>query len=427
MGAPGWLNGTDMGTRTPTVVIVGASLAGGAAASTLRQEGFDGPIVLIGQEPHPPYERPPLSKEYLRGQSSFAGALLRPRSWYQESEVDLLTEAWVDRVDVAARTVRLEGGRSIGYDRLLITTGGRNRRLEVPGSHLDGIHDLRTVEDADAIRADASPGSTAVVVGAGLIGSEVAASLRSLGVGVEVVEIFDVPLQRAIGPDVGAVFERIHRDHGVRYRFGQTVSAFEGHGRVESVLTDRGARIDCDFAVVAIGIEPETRLVAGTDVAVDNGILVDEHTRTNVPGVYAAGDVANHVHPLFGRRLRVEHFDNAIKQGAAAARNILGRDAVFDDPHWFWSDQYEHNLQFLGHAPAWDEFVVRGKLEDRRFVGFYMRDGLVDGVVGLDRGRDVRRAAGLIRARMPVDLELLRDEDVDLKQLGAKLMTESEG
>lgn len=405
----------------PTFVILGANLAGGAAASTLRGEGFDGPLILIGAEPHPPYERPPLSKEYLRGEASFDSSLLRPASWYEENAVELRTGVRAERIDVSAKAVVMEDGDSIGYDRLLIATGGRNRALDVPGKDLPGIFSLRTVEEADAIRAAAAEGGRALVVGAGLIGCEVAASLRALGVEVDVVEIYDGPLIRMVGPEIASLLEAVHREHGVRFHFGQTVSSFVGDSKVRAVLTDAGQRVEADFIVVAVGIEPELGAVAGSGIAIDNGVLVDVGCRTNVDGVFAAGDVANHLHPLFGRRIRVEHYDNAIKQGAAAARSMLRDGVVFDDPHWFWSDQYEHNLQYLGHARAWDDFIVRGTFEERRFLGFYVRDGVVDAVVGLNRGRDVRRAAGLIRARRPVDPKLLRDEDVDLKQLGTRL------
>jgi 3-phenylpropionate/trans-cinnamate dioxygenase ferredoxin reductase subunit len=403
-------------------VIVGGGLTAGAAASTLRDEGFDGDIVLIGQERHPPYERPPMSKEYLRGEQPFAKSLLLPESWYAEHGVELLLGTRVERIDPADRVVQLEDGGAVSYDRVLVATGGRNRHMPVPGHDLEGILALRTVEDADVIRSEAAPGRKAVLVGAGFIGSEVAASLRSMGVDVEVIEMFDLPLQRVVGHEIGRLYQTIHEEHGVRFHFGQTVQRFEGSRRVEAVVTDRDLRIDCDFAVVAVGIEPSTRTVAGSVFEVDNGILVDERCRTNVPDVFAAGDVANHLHPVFGRRFRVEHYDNALKQGTAAARSMLGSTAAFDDLHWFWSDQYEHNLQYLGHAPVWDELVIRGNMQERSFVGFYLKRGVVDAVVGMNRGREVRRSANLIRSRRPVDPDMLRRDVIDLKALGAELL-----
>jgi 3-phenylpropionate/trans-cinnamate dioxygenase ferredoxin reductase subunit len=261
-----------------------------------------------------------------------------------------------------------------------------------------------------------------VVVGAGFIGCEVTASLRGLGVEVEVVEIFDTTLQRALGPELGGVLEAIHRDHGVVFHFGQLVERFLGSERVEGVVTDQGRTIECDFVVVGVGIQPGTDVVNDTGVATEDGILVDELCRTNVEGVYAAGDVASHWHPLFDRRIRVEHWDNALKHGAAAARSMFGKTEPYDDPHWFWSDQYDHNLQSIGLLSDWEEMVVRGSLEERNFVAFFLKGGLLMGVVGLDRGRDVRQCRALIAARRPLDPVALKDEDVDLKALAARTL-----
>jgi 3-phenylpropionate/trans-cinnamate dioxygenase ferredoxin reductase subunit len=400
-----------------TFVIVGANLTGGAAATTLRTEGFDGRVVLIGEEVHPPYERPPLSKEYLRGEAKADDALLHPAAWYAENDVELRLGARATRIDPAGRTVELESGDPVAYDRLLVATGGRNRRLGVPGEGMEGVLDLRTIEHADRIRAEALGGRKAVVVGAGFIGCEVAASLRALGVDVEVVEIFHTALVRALGHEVGRAFEAIHREQGVRFHFGQSVERFEGTRRVEAVTTTDGSRIECDFAVVGVGIEPAVEVVAGSGVAVDNGILVDGRCRTNVDGIHAAGDVANHFHPVFGARMRVEHWDNALKQGAAAAEAMMGSEEPFEDLHWFWSDQYDHNLQSMGDLTGRDELVVRGGLESRRFLAFYLKEQAVRGVVGLNNGKDVKRSAGLIRSKVRVDPGMLRDEDVDLRTL----------
>ena len=415
-----------MNDRRPTFVIVGANLTGGAAVSTLRDDGFDGRIVLVGEEIHPPYERPPLSKAYLRGEESFEDALLRPREWYGENDVELALGTTATTIDPNERVVQLSDGDRVRYDKVLVATGGHNRRLPVPGGDLEGIRYLRTVEDADAIGAEAKAGRKAVVVGAGFIGCEVTASLRNLGVDVDVVEIFDTPLVRVVGPEVGKVYESVHRDQGVRYHFQESVERFEGNQRVEAVVTAKGTRIECDFAVVGVGIQPATSLVEGTGVAAENGILVDQFCRSSVEDVFAAGDVANHDHPLFGRRMRVEHWDNALKQGAAAARNMMGTLTPYADPHWFWSDQYEFNLQYLGFATAWDQFVVRGSLEDRDFLGFYVKDGVVDAVVGTNRGREVRRSAGIVQSRQPVDTATLRDEGVDVKTLSQSLSRQGE-
>jgi 3-phenylpropionate/trans-cinnamate dioxygenase ferredoxin reductase component len=409
----------------PTVVIVGGNLTGGAAITTLRSEGFDGRIVVVGEELHPPYERPPLSKGYLRGEENRDQTLLHPEAWYREQDVELRLGASAARLDPADRAIELSTEERVPYDQLLVATGGRNRPLDVPGAGLEGVHALRTLEDADRIRAEAGPGRTAVVVGAGFIGCEVAASLRQLGAEVDVVEALEAPLLRAVGLEVGRVIEGIHRDHGVRFHFGEGIQRFEGGHRVERAVTTGGRRLDCDFVVVGVGIQPNVEWLEGSGVQVDNGVLVDERCRTSVEDVYAAGDVANHWHPLFRRRLRVEHWDNALKQGAAVARSILGSSDPFDDPHWFWSDQYEHELQSVGSAPDWNEMVVRGSMEARDFVIFYLKDGIVEAVVGLNRGKDVRRSTALVRARRPVDRALLRDEDVDLKRLSADLVRKS--
>jgi 3-phenylpropionate/trans-cinnamate dioxygenase ferredoxin reductase subunit len=400
-----------------TFVIVGASLAGGGAAATLRQEGFDGKVVLIGAEPQPPYERPPLSKEYLRGEASFERALVQPPGFYDENGIEARFGVRATRVDAAEKVVELDSGERVAYERLLIATGSRNRRLPIPGLDLEGIHSLRTVADSDRIRAEIAPGRKAVVVGMGFIGSEVAASLRQSGVDVVVVDRNEVPLRRVLGEEVGRVIEGIHRDQGTSMIFEDTVAAFEGAGRVERVTTARGRRIECDFVVVGLGVEPVTDLLADTGAGIDNGVVVDEYCRTGVEGIYAAGDVANHYHPVFGRRIRVEHWQNALKQGPAAARNMLEKGEPYDEVPWFWSDQYEYNLQYAGFHTEWDELVVRGSMEERNFVAFYRKDRRVLAAVAVNRGKDLRRSMPLIKAREPVDAARLCDLDVDLRAL----------
>ena len=400
-----------------TFVIVGAGLAGGGAAATLRQEGFEGGVILVGAEPQPPYERPPLSKEYLRGEFSFEQALVQEPGFYDENGIETRLGVRATRVDSVERVVELEGGERVAYDKLLITTGGRNRHFPIPGLDLEGIYDLRTVDDSDRLRAEIAPGRRAVVVGMGFIGSEVAASLRRSGVDVVVVDRNEVPLRRVLGEEVGRVMEGIHRDHGVSMVFEDTVAAFEGTDRVERVTTERGRRIECDFVVVGLGTEPVTELLAGTGTEIDNGVVVDEHLRTGVEGIYAAGDVANHYHPVFERHIRVEHWQNALKQGPAAARSMLDKGEPYEEIPWFWSDQYEHNLQYTGFHTEWDELVVRGSMEERNFVAFYRKDERVLAAVAVNRGRDLRRSMPLIKAREPVDAAKLCDLGVDLRTL----------
>jgi 3-phenylpropionate/trans-cinnamate dioxygenase ferredoxin reductase subunit len=401
----------------PSFVVVGASLAGATAVATLRQEGFDGDITLIGAEPHPPYERPPLSKQYLRGETPFEKALVQPVAFYHEHRIETLFGKRATRVEPAERIVFLETGRRVRYDKLLIATGVRNRRPPIPGLDLQGVLYLRSVADADAIRGHIAPGKRAVVIGMGFIGCEVAASLRQKGVDVVAVAPSPAPLFRVLGEEVGTVLAAMHREHGVDPIFDDRVIRFEGNGRVQRVITKRGRRLECDFAVLGIGVEPVVDFIAESGIGIDNGILVDEYCRSTVEGIYAAGDVANHHHPVFERRMRVEHWQNAMQQGAAAARTMLGTGRPYDAIHWFWSDQYDANLQYAGFHREWDRLVIRGSLEQRRFVAFYLNQGRIDAVVALNRGKDVRRAVPLIRSRGLVDPEHLRDEDVDLRGL----------
>jgi len=399
-----------------TFVVVGASLAGATAAARLREEGFDGRIVLVGEEPLPPYERPPLSKEYLRGEQPFEQALIRPPGWWEENAVETRFGVRAERLDASARSVLLAGGERIEFDAALIATGCRNRPLAVPGTDLPGILDLRTAPDAARIREAAARGGKAVLVGAGFIGCEVAASLRALGVDVTVVEFFDAPLYRVVGLDIGRVVEGLHRDHGVEFVLGDAVERIEGDGRFEAVVTRGGRRVEGAFAVVGVGVEPVIDAVAGTGIASEGGILVDASLQTIVPGVFAAGDVARHDHPLFGS-IRVEHYDNAVKMGEVAARNMLGHAEVFDDPHWFWSDQYDANIQMAGFAPEWDEMVVRGSMEERSFAAFLLKDGVLRSVFSLSWPRDVRRCLPLIAAQVRPDAKQLADPGFDLRTL----------
>lgn len=405
------------------IVIVGGGFAGGNAAATLREEGFAGPVVIVGPEPGVPFGRPPLSKTYLRSEEDLEGWYVRPAGWYAEHGVDI-RRASVASVDPAAHRVVLGSGEEISYQKALIATGARNRRLGIPGAELPGIRYLRTAAECDAIKQEAVAGQRAVVVGMGFIGCEVAASLTQLGVRVTAVFPGRAPLERVVGGQVGALIAAIHRANGVELLAGEQVAAFEGTERVEAIVTGTGHRIACDFAVAGIGVEPDVPAVAGSSIALDNGILVDELCRTSAADVYAAGDVANHLHPLFGR-IRVEHYNNAEKQGTAAARSMLGSTAPYDYVHTFWSDQYEHTIEYVGHVTKWDEFVVRGSVEEGKLVGFYLVDGVVRAAIGLDRGGDpeldhdseMAASARLVAARARPARGVLADEHADLWSL----------
>ena len=403
-------------------VILGAGIAGGNAAATLRDEGFEGRLVLIGREPGLPFGRPPLSKTYLRSEEPLEDWYVRPAEWYGEHDVERL-ESNVASVDAEAHRVVLESGEEIEYERLLIATGGRNRRIDVPGAELEGIHQLRTVAECEAIKSEAVADQRAVVVGMSFIGCEVAASLTQLGVRVTAAFPGTAPLERILGKEVGGAVGAFHRANGVDLLPESQVTAFEGSGRVEAAVTAGGDRIPCDFAVVGIGIQPDVPQLA-SPLAVDNGVLVDELCRASAPDVYAAGDVANHLHPLFGR-VRVEHYNNGEKMGSAAARSMLGSTAPYDYIHTFWSDQYEHKLEYAGHATEWDRFVIRGSLEDGKLLGFYLKSGVLLAAVGLDRGGDpeldedseMAASARLVAAQARPEAEQLADEGVDLWSL----------
>jgi 3-phenylpropionate/trans-cinnamate dioxygenase ferredoxin reductase subunit len=401
-------------------VIVGASLAGATAAITLREEGTDGTVTLIGAEPGLPYERPPLSKSYLRGETPLDQTLVRPAAFYAEHGIQTMFGTPVTRIDPTARLVELEDHRRVPFDTLLIATGGRNRRVSIPGGGLEGIYGLRTIGDADRIREEMVAGRRVVVVGMGFIGSEVAASLRRTGLDVVAIDPSKTPLFRVLGEPVGQTIAALHRAHGVSTIFEDTVAAFEGTRRVASVVTKGGLRVDCDFVVVGIGIEPAVEMLEGSGIHVDNGVVVDEWCQTNIGGVYAAGDVANHYHPVFGRRIRVEHWQNAIKQGAAAARNMLGKRVPYDEVHWFWSDQYDANLQYAGFHSTWDQLIVRGRLDSGSYLACYVNQGRIDAAVGLNRAKELRRVMPLIQSRRAVNLEQLQDESVDLRTLQAE-------
>jgi 3-phenylpropionate/trans-cinnamate dioxygenase ferredoxin reductase subunit len=406
-----------------TIVILGSGMAGGVAAKTLREEGYDGRLVLIGHEPTPPFGRPPLSKTYLRGEETLSGWLVRAEDWYEDNRVDWI-HATASGVDVAARHVELETGRSVPFGMLLITTGGENRRLEVPGADLDGVFQLRTVAESDAIKRAARPGARAVVVGMGFIGSEVAASLTQMGVEVTAVLPGRSPLESVLGHEIGEVMGGIHRDAGVELVTEDEVVRFEGVHRLQRVITRNGRNISCEFAVVAVGIRPNVEILQSSGISLDNGVLVDAMCRTSIPGIFAAGDVANHQHPLFGR-IRVEHYNNAEKQAAAAARSMLGSDTAYGYVHTFWSDQYEHKLEYAGHARGWDRFIVRGSASERKMVGFYLSDGVLRAAVGLNRGGDpevdehdeLAAASRLIARRARPDPRALADERTELDAL----------
>jgi 3-phenylpropionate/trans-cinnamate dioxygenase ferredoxin reductase subunit len=411
-------------TVNMTAVVVGAGLAGGNAAVTLREEGWRGRILLLGAEPGIPFGRPPLSKTYLRGEEDLSGWYVKPADWYASHDIELRTQVQVQQVDTALKQLRLAGSQTVDYDKLVLCIGGKNRQFNLPGASLQGVYQLRTIAECDTIRRVAAPGARVVVIGMGFIGSEVAASLRQMGLDVTVVLHGSAPLSGVLGDEAAEVLATIHREHGVRLVTGDQVIGLEGSQHVERALTAKGVRIDCDLVIAAIGIEPVVEALSGSGIALENGILVDEYCQTSVPDVVAAGDVANAQHPVFGRA-RVEHFNNAEKQGREAARSLLGSRQPYDYIYSFWSDQYEHSLEYVGFVRHWDRTVLRGSYESKRFLLFYMEQDLLWAVLGLNRGGDpelqadseLRACQDLIRARSKVSWAALADERVELRSL----------
>jgi 3-phenylpropionate/trans-cinnamate dioxygenase ferredoxin reductase subunit len=407
-----------------TAVVVGAGLAGGNAAVTLREEGWRGRILLLGAEPGIPFGRPPLSKTYLRGEEDLSGWYVKPDDWYASHDIELRAEARVQQVDTALKQLRLVGSEIVDYDKLVLCTGGKNRRISLPGAGLQGVYQLRTKAECDTIRQVVAPGARAVIIGMGFIGSEVAASLRQMGLDVTVVLHGSAPLSGVLGDEAAKVLAVIHREHGVHLVTGDQVISLEGNQHVERAITAHGARLDCDLVIAATGIEPALEALSGSGIGLDNGILVDERCQTSVPDVVAAGDAANVQHPIFGR-VRVEHFNNAEKQGRAAARSLLGSREPFDYIYSFWSDQYEHSLEYVGFARRWDRTVLRGSYESKRFLLFYIEQDMLQAVLGLNRGGDpelqadseLRACQDLIRTHTKVSQAALADERVDLGSL----------
>jgi len=404
----------------PAFVIVGASLAGAKAAETLREEGFAGTVVLIGAEEQYPYERPPLSKGYLLGKDDRESIFPLADGWYAEHQVDLRLGATVTSIDRAGRRVTLADGQSVPYDRLLITTGASPRRLNIPGTDLDGVRYLRTVGDSERLAAALRGGGQVVIAGAGWIGLETAAAAREFGCEVTVVEPEPGVLQRSLGPELGEVFADLHRSHGVTFRFGEGLSEVTGAGgAVTGAITSSGAELPADTVLIAVGVAPNSGLAADAGLEVDNGIVVDETLRTSDPEIFAAGDVASAFNSLLGRRIRVEHWGNALAGGPLAAQSMLGQDVTYDWVPYFFSDQYDLGMETAGlpDPGSYDEVIYRGDKESLEFISFWLADRVV--VAGMnvnvwDVNDDIQ---ALIRSGETVDPDRLADPDIALSDL----------
>jgi len=403
-----------------TFVIVGASLAGAKAAETLREEGFGGRIVLIGEEDERPYERPPLSKDYLLGKQERDKAHVHEAGWYERNGIELRLGVRATAIDRIGHRVDLDDGDRLSYDKLLLTTGASPRRLTVPGSELQGIHYLRSMEDSARLRETLEPGGRRIVVaGAGWIGLETAAAARAYDNEVTVIEPEPTPLHSSLGPEVGGLFADLHRAHGVNLRLDQGVAGFWGAGQVSAVVTSGGAEIPADVVIVGIGVRPNTELAEAAGLEVSDGVLVDQSLRTSDPDVFAAGDVASAYHPLLGKRIRVEHWANALNGGPAAARSMLGQAVSYERLPYFFTDQYELGMELSGlPAPGeYDDVVFRGEPESGEYLAFWLSGGRVAAGMNVNVWDVTSDIQALIRAGERVDAARLADPKVPLADL----------
>jgi 3-phenylpropionate/trans-cinnamate dioxygenase ferredoxin reductase component len=407
-------------TTQPSFIIVGGGLAGAIAAEILREEGFDGRIILLGDEPHRPYERPPLSKDYLQGKADRDSIFAHPEPWYADHAVELRLGTAVTSLDPAARTVTTATGVQLDYDKLLLTTGSTPRRLSEPGADLDGVHYLRSVDDSERIKAGFAQAQRVAIIGGGWIGLETAAAARNAGLDVTLLEHAELPLLRVLGPETAPIFADLHRDHGVDLRSQVAVAEFTGkNGAVTGVILNDGSRIDADMVLVGVGITPNTQLAAQAGLKIDNGIIVDEHLRTSDVNIFAAGDVANAYNPRLGRHIRVEHWANARRQGATAGKAMLGQDAVDARPSYFFTDQYDLSMEYTGDiSPSgYDQVIFRRYPDPRQLIVFWLSEQRVQAGMNIniwDVAEDIER---LVQSPHRADTDDLADPDIPLASL----------
>lgn len=403
-----------------TFVIVGASLAGAKTAEALRKEGFDGRIVLLGDEAERPYERPPLSKDYLMGRSEKDKIYVHPEGWYSEYQVDLRLHTRVTAVDAARHEVSTNRGEPIGYDKLLLATGSSPRRLTLRGADRHGVFYLRGVEDCEALKSALQTATRLAVIGAGWIGLEVAAAARTLGVEVTVLERGELPLLRVLGRELAQVYADVHHAHGVDLRFGVQLAEITDDGqRTTGVLLADGTQIDAELVVIGVGITPNTELADAAGLTVDNGIQVDEHLCSSDPDIYAAGDVANGFHPSLHKHIREEHWASALNQPATAAQSMLGHDVVYDRVPYFYSDQYDLGMEYSGYVEPgdYDEVVFRGDVGKREFVAFWVKDRIVLAGMNVNIWDLTSAIQTLVSAHREVDTAKLADIAVPLTEV----------
>jgi 3-phenylpropionate/trans-cinnamate dioxygenase ferredoxin reductase subunit len=406
--------------REVDFLLIGGGLAAANCAAELRKRGAEGSILLVGREPEPPYERPPLSKEYLRGEAERADAYVNPPEWYEENGVELLSGTNVMSLDPAARTAKLQGGDEVSFDKALIATGAMVNILRVEGAENEGIHYLRAYGNSDAIRGDAKAAEHVVLIGGSYIGAEVAASLTAKGTRCTIVTMEEIALSRTFGEEAGRWFHRLLESNGVTIHGGEELEAYEGDGRVKGVVTKSGLAIECDAVVVGAGVRPDAMLAQRAGLEVDDGIVCDSKLRTSAEGIYAAGDCCSYDSVIHGRRLRVEHWDVAMQQGAHAARNMLGADADYDVVPYFFSDLADWaSLEYVGPAKDWDEEIWRGDREGGEFSVWYLKDGRVAGALSVERSEDLAEARRLLAGGVDVSgaREQIADPESDLSAI----------
>ncbi|MGI9277653.1 MAG: NAD(P)/FAD-dependent oxidoreductase [Endozoicomonas sp.] len=401
-------------------VIIGASHAAAQLSTSLRQEGWEGEIVVIGEEAFAPYHRPPLSKTFLSGEKTVEEILIRPEAFYEKQNITLRRNLRVESIDRDNHTLALANGETLAYDKLAICTGSRARVIPLEGSELEGVHYLRTIADIQAIQGNIAPGKKAIIVGGGYIGLETAAALKKIGLDVTVLEVMDRVLQRVTAPEISAFYSRIHEEEGVEIKTGTGIKAIEGNGKVEAVVLDDQSRMDADVVIVGVGIVPNVELAEAAGLEVDNGVIVNEFAQTSDPDIVAAGDCTNHPNPILGKRLRLESVPNAMEQAKTAAASICGNEKPYAANPWFWSDQFDTKLQIAGLNQGYDQVVVRGDNEQSRsFVIWYLKEGKVVSADCVNRPKEFMAAKKILLAGKEVDVSRLTDESVDAKELPA--------
>jgi 3-phenylpropionate/trans-cinnamate dioxygenase ferredoxin reductase component len=408
--------------RSVRYLIVGGGIAGANCARHLREQGAEGEVLIVGRELDPPYNRPPLTKKYMTGDESREGILFRPESWYAEQQIEVMTRASVTKLDAAERFVTLASKEQIGFEKALLATGANVRILHVDGAQLDGIHYLRTLRNADAIRDELEKAERVALIGGSYIGTELAASLTKLGKRCELVMLESVTHERFYGPEVGRYFQDVLTDHGVKVHGEQELDRFEGDGgRVTRVVTKAGLELDCDVVVIGAGVHPDITLAEQAGLETASGVLTDRYLETNVPGIFAAGDIAEYDSVVHRRRLRIEHWDVAFNQGRFAALNMLGQGQEYDVVPYFWSDLADWGgMEYVGPAADWDDVWFRGSPAAGEFTAFYVKDGRVAAALTVGRSDDLTVASRLLREQTDVSGLRARLEDLgaDIAELG---------